>query len=158
MQLSGSCHCQKIQFSVTSRTPYPFMLCYCTLCRKTAGSGGYAINLLGYNRTLFVNGRKHIRIYQATINGSTSEAHRHFCGFCGSGLWIWDSRWPELVHPFASAIDTKLPRTPAYVHIMLQFAPEWVERPQQNSTNQLFNGYPDTSIENWHQAHGLYEE
>ena len=45
MQLEGSCHCQAVRFSVESHEPYPFMRCYCSICRKTAGGGGYAINL-----------------------------------------------------------------------------------------------------------------
>ncbi len=24
-------------------------------------------------------------------------------------LWLWDHHWPELIHPFSSAIDTELP-------------------------------------------------
>ncbi len=43
MLLEGSCHCRAVRFSVRSAHPYPFNLCYCSICRKTAGSGGYAI-------------------------------------------------------------------------------------------------------------------
>ena len=46
MKLEGSCHCGAVRFSVETHAPYPFMRCYCSICRKTAGSGGFAINLL----------------------------------------------------------------------------------------------------------------
>lgn len=36
---------QKCDFSVESAHPYPSILCYCEICTKTAGAGGYAINL-----------------------------------------------------------------------------------------------------------------
>jgi hypothetical protein len=45
MLLEGSCHCGAIRFQVESETPYPYQACYCSICRKTAGGGGYAINL-----------------------------------------------------------------------------------------------------------------
>ena len=45
MHLDGSCHCGSVKFSVRSAEPYPFMRCYCSICRKTAGGGGFAINL-----------------------------------------------------------------------------------------------------------------
>lgn len=115
MQLKGSCHCGSVHFTVCSAQPYPYNQCYCSICRKTAGGGGYAINLGGDYKTLKVIGEQHISVYQALIKdtetGETKESQgkRHFCKNCGSALWVWDPRWPELVHPFASAIDTDLP-------------------------------------------------
>ena len=29
------------------RTPYPFMRCYCSICRKTQGGGRCTINIMG---------------------------------------------------------------------------------------------------------------
>jgi hypothetical protein len=56
MKLDGSCHCGAVRFSVQSPHPYPFNLCYCSICRKTAGGGGYAINIGADNSTLEVQG------------------------------------------------------------------------------------------------------
>ena len=47
MHLDGSCHCGAVRFSLESAHPYPYNLCYCSICRKTGGAGGYAINLGG---------------------------------------------------------------------------------------------------------------
>lgn len=47
MRLDGSCYCGAVEFTVESRTPYPYLRCYCSICRKTAGGGGYAINIMG---------------------------------------------------------------------------------------------------------------
>ena len=33
-------------------------------------------------------------------------------------LWLWDATWPELIHPFASAIDTDLPVVPEEVEMV----------------------------------------
>ncbi len=39
MLLKASCHCQVVKFEVESHTPYPFLRCFCSICRKTAGEG-----------------------------------------------------------------------------------------------------------------------
>ena len=115
MKLTGSCHCGKVQFSVNSPHPYPFNFCYCSICRKTAGGGGYAINLGAEFATLEVSGRECISVYKARIKDERRERCRkvpasgHSAGVCASALWAWDPRWPDLVHPFASVIDTELP-------------------------------------------------
>ncbi|MFL6662449.1 MAG: GFA family protein, partial [Rhizobacter sp.] len=108
MHLEGSCHCGAVRFSLEAGSPFPFMHCHCSICRKTAGSGGYGINLGGDAATLKVRGKKHIGIYHAVLREpgqrpTRSKAGRRFCLKCGSPLWLWDPRWPELVHPHASA-------------------------------------------------------
>lgn len=45
MLLEGSCHCGAVHFRVESPHPFPYQRCYCSICCKTAGGGGYAINL-----------------------------------------------------------------------------------------------------------------
>src|ERR1700704_2362811 len=67
VKLEGSCRCGAVHFSVMSHPPYPSQLCYCSICRKTAGGGGFAINLMGDARTLEITGRKTLRIYHAEI-------------------------------------------------------------------------------------------
>ncbi len=162
MILHGSCHCGAVRFSVESRTPYPYMRCYCSICRKTAGGGGYAINIMGQAASLKVQGRKSVKVYQAKISDrkhpkktKPSPARRNFCGACGSALWIEDPRWPEWIYPFASAIDTPLPIPPERVHIMLDFASNWCEIPK-SKRDKHYRHYPDESIVNWHRRHGLY--
>lgn len=162
MKLEGSCHCKAVRFSLESAEPYPFMRCYCSICRKTAGGGGYAINLGGDARTLQVEGREHLSIYQARITndaGETriSDGQRHFCKHCGSALWLWDPNWPELVHPHASAIDTDLPVPPESTHLMLASKASWVQ-PQLGPDDRCFDRYPDESLAQWHQRLGLQDK
>ncbi|MGH6718973.1 MAG: GFA family protein [Alphaproteobacteria bacterium] len=155
MKLEGSCHCGAVRFAVEAETPYaPYMRCYCTICRKTAGGGGYAINLFAKARTLTVRGGKHIRVYRVRAarigddpseprpKGRLSECRRHFCGICGSALWVFDPRWPDLLHPFASAIDTPLPKARRRKHVMLDFKAPWVDMPRRGPRDLHFRGYP----------------
>jgi hypothetical protein len=114
-----------VTFTVKSSEPVPFNRCYCTVCRKTAGAGGFAINIGADFNTLEIEGREHIRVYRARIPNTetgeitVSKGERSFCELCGSALWAWDPDWPDLVHPHASAIDTDLPVPPFNWHMML---------------------------------------
>ena len=161
MLLKGSCHCKAVQFECNSHSPYPYMRCYCSICRKTAGGGGYAINIMAESASLKVTGKESISIYQAILESGKSDgeqkssARRHFCKNCGSCLWVFDPSWPELIHPFASAIDTPLPKPPEYIHMMLDSAANWCRIPEE--TNDIhFRHYPSLSIEEWHKKHRLW--
>ncbi len=163
MQLKGSCHCGAVHFSVASSTPYPYQRCYCSICRKTHGGGGYAINIGGDARTLKVKGRANVSIYHAKIKSAankrahTSTGERHFCKRCGSALWLFSPEWPQFVHPFASAIDTALPAPPQHTHLMLRFKAPWVEL-EAGASDKKFTGYPQESIAEWHARLGLTRE
>ena len=160
MHLEGSCHCRAVRFSLESPHPVPYQRCYCSICRKTQGGGGHAVNLSGRADTLLIEGAEHTARYHAVMraeDGETrSNAQRVFCSLCGSALWLFDDRWPELIHPFASAIDTALPVPPEHTHLMLGFAPAWVE-PRFGPRDQRFDEYPEESIAEWHERLGLQD-
>jgi hypothetical protein len=161
IKLEGSCRCGAVRFSVDSHTPHPYQLCYCSICRKTAGGGGFAINIMGDAKTLSIKGRGAIRIYRAKIsdadgdNCETSSGERNFCSKCASALWMFSPQWPDLVHPFASVIDTPLPVPPVRTHLMLKYKPGWVE-PEIRKGDLAFQEYPRQSIETWHRRHKLW--
>jgi hypothetical protein len=158
MLLEGSCHCAAVRFSLQSHTPVPFMRCYCSICRKTAGGGGYAVNIMGLADSLTVLGKEHLQVYRAKLeSGGESSGERHFCGICGSALWMSDPRWPELVHPFASAIDTPLPPPPEQVYMLEAYRPAWADAPASPADGH-FPEFPDESIQDWHEKRGLLTE
>jgi hypothetical protein len=157
MKLAGSCHCGAVRFSVTAYAPVPYLRCYCSICRKTAGGGGYAINLGAQAESLRVEGEDHVTVFHAKIDGEDSPAERRFCSRCGSALWVWDPRWPDLVHPFASAIDTPLPEPPESEHIMLGSKANWV-RDEGGPADRRHDEYPTQSLEDWHRARGLFDD
>ena len=155
MKLNGSCHCQAVRFTVDAASPCPYMRCYCSICRKTAGGGGYAINLGAQRETLAIEGEENLTVYRATMpDGHVSSGERNFCRMCGSALWLFDPNWPELVHPHASAIDTDLPVPPESVHIMLGSKASWVE-PAIHKGDETFDAYPKESLADWHARHGI---
>lgn len=156
MKLEGSCHCGAVRFSVESDTPAPFQRCYCTICRKTAGGGGFAIQLGAHAGTLEVDGKENITVYQARMdrpgddaNPEISKAERSFCSKCGTHLWLYDPSWPDHLHPHAGVIDTPLPVPPRNVHLMLEFKPDWVPI-EGRAGDEQYPGYPELSIADWH--------
>ncbi|KAL3678615.1 hypothetical protein R1sor_021571 [Riccia sorocarpa] len=160
MKLKGSCHCGAVHYECESKHPCPYQLCYCSICRKTTGGGGFSINIGGDTDSLVVTGEENITIYQAkfppteTKSEEVSGLRRRFCKICGSALWFDDDRWPELIHPVASSIDTELPVPPERTHLMLGSAPAWVVKPF-GPKDKKYEEYPEESLADWHKRLGL---
>jgi hypothetical protein len=162
MWLEGSCQCGAVTFRVHSRHPEPYQRCYCGICRKIqGGGGGFSINLSAEFDTLEVKGRRRIAKYHAKMHGrrgraQESEAERSFCRTCGTGLWLYDSRWPDQVHPYASVIDTPLPVPSEHTHLFIDSKPDWVEV-ERHKGDLVFGEYPQESIAEWHERTGMAE-
>ncbi|WGF88933.1 GFA family protein [Marinivivus vitaminiproducens] len=159
MRLEGSCQCGAVRFTVDSDNPYPYQHCYCSICRKTQGGSGAAVNLSAKSDTLNIEGEDRITRYHARIRNpgedeEVSTAERCFCKECGTALWLYDPTWPELLHPFASAIDMELPTPPERTHIMLAFKPAWVPVPA-GPDDRTEDHYPSESIADWHKRLNL---
>ena len=162
IRLEGSCRCRAISFSFDSHTPYPYQRCYCSICRKSAGGGGYAINIMGLAGTLKVKGKSALGVWNAPIDGYKGSADRHYCKHCGTPLWVSDEQWPELVHPFASAIDTELPNAPRACICCCATRRAGSNRrftPMTTASTAIPNCRSKTgTVEDWHKEHGLWIE
>jgi len=160
VELRGSCHCGAVQFTVMSSTPVPYQLCVCSICRKVGGTGG-SINLGGHNKTLKIEGKENISIYKAVLDRGTSEeniasSERNFCKKCSAMLWLYDPTWPDLIHPFASAIDSPLEVPEKMVVLLTKDKPPYVRLP--GGKVSIYKGYPPDSLEDWHKKNNLYKE
>ncbi|KAI9819742.1 MAG: hypothetical protein M1826_001095 [Phylliscum demangeonii] len=174
MRLDGSCQCGGVRFHVLSHTPVPYQLCTCSICRKVGGHMG-AINLSADHASLQIQQGQHLlKKYHAVADRDTADqrivsSERVFCGTCSAMLWLWDEQWPELVHPFASAIDTPLPVVEgeevstkgrgdggAMVCVMADSKPDWARWP--DGPKRVWPLYAEESIEEWHKKHGKYVE
>jgi hypothetical protein len=160
MRLEGSCQCGKVSFTVESDTPYPYQLCFCSICRKCTG-GAFGCNIMGRRETLTVRGQRHLKRYHARVRPHdgrgkvrAAEGWRVFCGACGTHLWLEDKRWPDGVWPNAGAIDSELPVPPSYVFLMTRYKPAWVPWPKARA--QKFAEYPKRSIAEWHRRRKLH--
>ncbi len=149
MRLEGSCHCGAVRFTVEAPHPVPYQRCYCSICRKTAGGGGFAVNIGALAGTLEVEGRESLSTYQ-----SSARMERTFCAVCGSALWGYSPDWPDLIHPHASAIDTELPVAPTHVHMMTGARAGWAA-PDIAQGDAVFDAYPEESLAAWHERMGM---
>ncbi|KAF7348061.1 Duf636 domain-containing protein [Mycena sanguinolenta] len=164
VELKGSCHCGAVRFSLQSSTAVPYQLCLCSICRKVGGPGG-SINLGGHFKTLKIEtGQEHIR---SCLQSCTQQRYsrgtyrfvreRNFCSKCSTMLWLYDKTWPELVHPFASAIDSPALEVPEkMVCLMTDSKPGYVRLPE--GAKELYSEYPQLSLEDWHKNNGLFVE
>ena len=159
MQLEGSCHCGAVSFRVQSHTPVPYQLCYCSICRKASGDGGYSINIGAITATMQVTGRENTALYHPRMPhlgpDAVSEGERHFCTKCGSHLWAFDHNWADYIYPVAGAIDTPLPVPPVLTHIFLGSKAPWVS-PKIGPDDTTFDEYPVLSLDDWHKERGLW--
>lgn len=161
LALQGSCRCGAIRFRCESNTPVPYQRCYCSICRKTDGGGGYAINLGALANTLTINlDGDAMGVFQAEIQQDDghcerSTGQRHFCTRCGTALWLFSPEWPDSIHPFASAIDSDLAVAPSNVHLMLRYKPGWVVV-EKGAADLCFDLYPEESLEQWHKRNGMW--
>ncbi|TFY82916.1 hypothetical protein EWM64_g1105 [Hericium alpestre] len=160
MELKGSCHCGAVRFKLQSSTPVPYQLCLCSICRKVGGVGG-SINLGGHAKTLEVEGKEHVSVYNAVFDRDTpkerrASSQRNFCSKCSSMLWLWDETWPDLIHPFASAIDTELKPPKVMTCLLTNSKPEYVRLPE--GEKKVYKKYPSLSIEEWHKENGEFVE
>ncbi|KAJ3805046.1 Mss4-like protein [Lentinula aff. lateritia] len=162
LELKGSCHCGAVRFTVESSTAIPYQLCLCSICRKVGGVGG-SINLGGHSKTLkILQGKENISVYKAVLNRDTPDekfvsSERSFCSKCSSMLWLYDKQWPELIHPFASVIDSpELEPPESMVCVKLNSKPAYVRLPE--GKKEVYDNYGNHSLEDWHKEHKLYFE
>ncbi|KAL1958591.1 hypothetical protein VTO42DRAFT_4188 [Malbranchea cinnamomea] len=159
--LNGSCQCGNVEFTLQSHTPVPYQLCACSICRKVGGYSG-SVNLGGIAKSLkVIKGEESIKKYTAIKDRGTPiesrcSSERSFCSNCSTMLWLWDHHWPELIHPFASAIDTELPVPDEMVCIMESSKPKWVRWPEGKKS--IHSEYGEDSLEGWHKKKGLFVE
>ena len=106
-ELKGSCHCGAVSFTAVSHGRHPYMRCYCGICRKQDGGGGYAINLSADASTMKIEGKEHLTVYRAMIDGERSQGERNFCRHCGCALWLYDPL--ARTHPSAGQRDRRRP-------------------------------------------------
>lgn len=101
---------------------------------------------------------KILRPHHRKYTPESLTSRRSFCSTCSTMLWLWDPSYPELIHPFASAIDTELP-VPADLEMVCCMGgskPAWVRWPEgKKNICEVYNESGE-SIEEWHKKRGVY--
>lgn len=160
--LQGSCHCGSVKFTVETHTPVPYLLCFCSICRKTGGPLGSS-DIRVIKDTLRVQGEEYVRIYRPVMDRDTpsertATSEWSFCTKCASRLWIYfPERQPSTLSVFTTAIDAPLSAPPVLECEWISSKPDWVPLPEGE---KHLSQEDDQSLpmEAWHRAHGLYAE
>ena len=138
------------------------MRCYCSICRKVSGGGGFAINIMGEWDSLQLDGKERLREYRVLLPDEAAPGElapssnaRFFCGECGCHLYARDEAYPRWFYPFAGCVDSALPAPPRVCHTMLGSKAGWVA-PHVRRGDEEYAGYPPLSVEAWHKANGAW--
>lgn len=115
---NGSCQCGAITYEVLGDPVYS-ALCHCADCRKSAGAP-----MVGW--ALFPEDK--VKIHGAPSRyQSSSNAVRHFCGTCGTGLFYTNPViFPGMIDIQSATLDNQTIFPPA-VHVQYVEAAPWME-------------------------------
>lgn len=94
MRRIARCACGSVSVTVSGE-PYVHAVCHCSNCKKRTGS---AFGVNAYFRKASVVGFEGQTTVYAFHNSSRDEdQERHFCGRCGTSLYGYTSKHPELL-------------------------------------------------------------
>ena len=105
--LSGSCICGASRYKVNG-PPSRSVICHCHNCQKWSG-GPFAAQI--YIPRVFFNLDEaysaHIRSYTDTQHDGVEAIERHFCGKCGSNLYV-DVQYLDIIMITRGTVDSPL--------------------------------------------------
>jgi hypothetical protein len=118
--VAGSCLCGAVEFEL-DMPPRTLVQCYCSLCRRSRGTG-FATTLLGSLQSFrWLRGTDRIRAYALPARAYRTK----FCADCGAFVPAASPDAPFVLVP-AGAVDTPLAPLPT-VHIHVASKAEWCE-------------------------------
>ena len=102
--ITGSCHCGKVQYSCSS-DPIFSAICHCSSCQKLSGTA--FITIIGLNKNEFnVTGKENLTKYVYT-GDSGKPANRYFCNSCGSLIYGESTSRPDAINLTIGTLDDK---------------------------------------------------
>ncbi len=101
MSATGKCLCGSVTYSLAS-TPLKLDVCHCKNCQRQAG--GAFISFVAVPLTdLEISGSPKVFLDGDTVSGNTVA--RHFCGDCGSPLYVVVARAPKTAYVTSGTLD-----------------------------------------------------
>jgi hypothetical protein len=128
----GGCQCGAVRYEVSGE-PEHCALCHCKDCR--ASTGAPMVAWTAYKQDDF-------KITQGTTVdfNSSGNAHRHFCGTCGTGLYYTNAEFlPGIVDIQTATLDDA-ESTPPQAHIQTADRLSWMENAHSLPEFERFPG------------------
>lgn len=99
---TGGCKCGAIRYRTAPHRGNAW-ICNCRFCQKMTGGPFLLEHCFVRSEVEIETGTP--EVYVHISEGSGQEVHIHFCGTCGSGLFIAPRRWPEVFNIFTTSLD-----------------------------------------------------
>ena len=98
----GGCLCGRIRYAALA-APSRVTFCHCRFCQKATGSAYMVEPIFGKEDLVVLTGAP--KTFDRVSEGSGKLVHIHFCGDCGTKLWLRFERFPDVVGVYAGTFD-----------------------------------------------------
>lgn len=102
MKQEGGCLCGNIRYAVHEK-PSRITICHCRFCQKATGSAYMVEPIFAKSAQSLLMGVP--KTYNQRSAGSGKMVHIHFCGECGTKLWLSFERFPDVIGIYAGTFD-----------------------------------------------------
>lgn len=99
---TGGCMCGAVRYRVSAE-PYYVAVCSCKFCQRLTGSDYNVESMFREGEFTLTKGRT--KTYSHISGGSGQSVHVHFCGKCGTSMFLRPDRFPDCVGVFAGSFD-----------------------------------------------------
>ena len=131
----GGCACGSVRYALNS-DPFDAGWCHCRICQLVSGAPAMAFATVPVGDLVFTEGADKVRGYR-----STSFGQRHFCGECGTPLYVQVDHQPDTVD-FSIATLAAPDEVPPGFHIFYASRIGWFDTADDLPRHARFR--PDT--------------
>jgi len=122
VSVTGGCGCGAVRFELTA-PPVSAAYCHCTRCQRRSGTAASASARIEPGSFNFVAGEEHVRGW-----APEGGMEKHFCGACGSALFVVSPVDREIKAVRLGAIDGDSGVRPS-AHQFVAYAAPWEPMP-----------------------------
>lgn len=98
----GGCLCGGIRYAAKTQ-PVRVTFCHCRFCQRATGSVYLVEPIFAQSDFVVISGQP--KIYQHRSEGSGKMVDIHFCGDCGTKLFLTFERFPDVVGIYGGTFD-----------------------------------------------------
>lgn len=106
--LSGGCACGAVQYNIEG--PVKLVVnCHCQGCRRRNGASFSTYCVVPQSSFTVERGQDHIGVY-----GANEVGNKHFCKQCGSPLYNFNNRYPDMFMVYYGGVEAHTELTPRF--------------------------------------------